>query len=158
MFPKTADAPAPRLAIVRADSLRAAADGVVAVTVARTDSVTPNVIRLSRVARRVSRETFPVAPATSAPDSTVSAAPHPLVAVVDSLTDAVSGLIVAHEAERVAWSAAVAAADSQRVALQTALNAATRPERCGIGPVPCPTRRMAFMAGFTAAVVLFVVR
>lgn len=156
VFPTPVEAPT--LAMSRADTLRTAADGVVAVAVGRTDSLTPRVIRLSRVARRVSRETILVAdiPTDSTPPRPI-VTPY-LAVIADSLVMAVDSLLAAHQAERAAWQAALAAADSQRAALQTALTAAIRDEPCRIGPVVCPTRRTAFVAGFTAAVILLVLR
>ncbi len=137
----------------------AAADGLTA-RVSQTDTVTARVVRLIPAAQRLARETRAALDSTlTLPDSGVLPS-HvaELTAVVDSLTDAVDSLLVAHEAEREAWRVTLAAADRQRDVEREARLAAQAAAVCKIGPMPCPSRRTAFGLGFAAAVAVIVLR
>jgi hypothetical protein len=160
--PGPAEAPTPldRAALDRADADRVAAADGLTVQVSRTDTVTARVVRLIPAARRLARETRAALDSVSTlPDS--AALPDrfaELTAVVDSLTDAVDSLLVAHEAERQAWRVTLAAADRQRDVEREARLAAQAAAVCKIGPVLCPSRRTAFGLGFAAAVAVIVLR
>jgi hypothetical protein len=137
----------------------AAADGLTA-RVSQTDTVTAQVVRLIPVVRQLTRETrVALDSVPTLPDSL--SLPYRfahMVAVVDSLTDAVDSLLVAHEAEREAWRVTLAAADRQRNVEREARLLAEAAAVCKIGPMPCPSRRTAFGLGFAAAVAVIVLR
>lgn len=77
-----------------------------------------------------------------------------LVTSVDSYVLLIDTLRSQHARERLSFTAALADADST-IAVQNALNAALRAERCRVWGKPCPSRSQAFIAG--ALLVTFLV-
>jgi hypothetical protein len=158
--PAHAPTPIDRAAIALANAERiAAADGLTA-RMSQTDTVTGQIVRLIPTARRLARETRAAldSPPTLPDSGVLPSHVAELTAVVDSLTDAVDSLLVAHEAERQAWRVTLAAADRQRDVEREARLLAEAAAVCKIGPMPCPSRRTAFGLGFAAALAVIVLR
>ena len=159
LLPTPAEAPTPAV-LVTADLVRrAAADGVV-VAVRATDTATVRVVALVPKVRRAVRDTRAAADSVSAFadfDSLSCRITH-MTSVVDSLTDAVDTLLVRHDAERAAFRVTLEAADRQLSAEREARLAAQAAAVCKVGPMPCPSRRTAFVLGFAAAVAVIVLR
>ena len=69
-----------------------------------------------------------------------------LVTTVEAYVSLIDTLRSQHARERLSLAAALADADST-IAVQNALNAALRAERCRVWGRPCPSRSQAFMGG-----------